>query len=102
MRPIGKIGVEVLRPGRLLVRGCSGGSGSPGRSAIRLTQCVGIAPSASRNFVRLGHGAILCAGSAAWLRVRRGSVDPGSSSSPGDVRVVSTAHIATQPVSSHR
>ena len=38
-------------PAGSFVCGFSGGSGSPGRSAIRLTQCVGIRSSVSRNFV---------------------------------------------------
>ena len=43
---------QVVGPGgRASCRGCSGGSGSPGRSGSRLTQCVGIASSVSRNFV---------------------------------------------------
>src|SRR3954452_18265445 len=51
MSAIGKIGVRSGGPAGCLVCGFSGGSGSPGRSAIRLTQCVGIASSDRRNFV---------------------------------------------------
>src|SRR3954454_18371697 len=49
--PIGKIGVKSSGPAGSLVPGFSGGSGSPGRSGIRLTQWVGMSRSDSRNFV---------------------------------------------------
>src|SRR5439155_24943147 len=51
MSAIGKIAVRSLGPAGSLVCGFSGGSGLPGRSATRLTQCVGIASSPSRNLV---------------------------------------------------
>src|SRR6185436_9288529 len=49
--PIGKIGVRSSGPAGWPVPGLSGGSGSPGRSGSRLTQCVGICSSRSRNLV---------------------------------------------------
>src|SRR5215216_840194 len=49
--PIGKIGVRSSGPAGCPVPGCSGGSGSPGRSGSRLTQCVGVCSSRSRNLV---------------------------------------------------
>src|SRR5256714_13059237 len=45
--PIGKIGVRSGGPAGSCVAGLSGGLGSPGRSGIRLTQCVGISDSGS-------------------------------------------------------
>src|SRR6266540_3558381 len=48
---IGKMALRSSGPAGAIVPGCSGGSGSPGRSGRRLTQCVGIASSLSRNFV---------------------------------------------------
>src|SRR3954463_4606621 len=51
MSAIGKIGVRSGGPAGCIEAGLSGGSGSPGRSAARLTQCVGIASSDRTNFV---------------------------------------------------
>src|SRR3954447_8509483 len=51
IRPIGKIGVRSSGPAGWPVAGDSGGSGSPGSSGARLTQCVGMSSSARRNFV---------------------------------------------------
>src|SRR3954467_15443921 len=51
MSAIGKIGVRSGGPAGCLVPGCSGGSGSPGRSGSRFTQWVGMSPSLRRNFV---------------------------------------------------
>src|SRR3954463_4370398 len=49
--PIGKIGVRSPGPAGWPVCGFSGGSGSPGRSGRRLTQCVGMASSPRTYFV---------------------------------------------------
>src|SRR4051812_3848666 len=49
--PIGKIGVRSSGPAGWPVCGLSGGSGSPGRSGRRLTQCVGMASSPRTYFV---------------------------------------------------
>ncbi len=49
--PIGKIGVRSPGPAGSPVCGFSGGSGSPGRSGSRLTQCVGMASSPRTYFV---------------------------------------------------
>ena len=51
MSSTGKIGVRSVGPAGSIVRGFSGGSGSPGRSGRRFTQWVGIASSERRNFV---------------------------------------------------
>src|SRR5437763_7387447 len=45
--PIGKIGVRSSGPAGSCVAGLSGGLAGPGRSAMRLTQCVGISDSGS-------------------------------------------------------
>src|SRR3569832_195049 len=51
MSAIGKMAPRSSGPAGASVPGCSGGSGSPGRSGSRLTQCVGMASSSRRNFV---------------------------------------------------
>src|SRR4051812_49559131 len=51
MSAIGKIGVRSGGPAGCIVPGCSGGSGSPGKSGRRFTQWVGIRSSVRRNFV---------------------------------------------------
>src|SRR4051794_38011368 len=51
MSAIGKMAPRSSGPAGAIVPGCRGGSGSPGRSGSRLTQCVGMASSVSRNFV---------------------------------------------------
>jgi hypothetical protein len=51
MISIGKIGVRSSGPAGCIVPGLSGGSGSPGRSGSRFTQCVGMRSSVSVNFV---------------------------------------------------
>ena len=75
MSAIGKIGVRSGGPAGSIVPGCSGGSGSPGRSGSRLTQCVGIRSSVSRNFVgaRRAHGADPNPGGGRSRRRRAGS-----------------------------
>src|SRR3954451_14522433 len=51
IRAIGKIGVRSSGPAGWPVCGLSGGSGSPGRSGRRVTQCVGMASSPRTYFV---------------------------------------------------
>src|SRR6266487_1060392 len=75
MSAIGKIGVRSSGPAGAIVPGCSGGKGSPGRSGSRLTQCVGIASSASRNFV----WASAMAGQPYPQAMRARGADPGPS-----------------------
>src|SRR6476660_6810041 len=64
IRPIGKIGERSSGPAGSIVSGRRGGAGGPGRSAIRLTQCVGISLSGSRIFVSSAIGGKFMPGSA--------------------------------------
>jgi len=50
---MGKIGVRSAGPAGSSVPGFSGGGASPGRSAIKLTQWVGMSGSSSRNLTRV-------------------------------------------------
>src|SRR5918995_1855398 len=66
IRAIAKIGLRSSGPAGSPVCGLSGGGGgSPGRSASRLTQVVGISSSPSRNLVTSAIWPILCPRTAA-------------------------------------
>src|SRR4051794_14421188 len=77
MRPIGKIGVRSSGPAGCPVAADSGGSGSPGSSGARLTQCVGMSRSVRRNLV----GSVM-ARSYGGARTGRGRVIVGMRRQP--------------------